>query len=130
MTCHLLATTALDEEFLRGLRAAAEPSGVTGGVLWSVAITAVGAAIAAWLIVGLIRRDRARQGSITRRLARSLGISPRQLRLLISVSRAAHLPNTGCLLISRGCFDAAARRYTGRFGRADRLRAIRRTVFD
>ena len=69
-------------------------------------------------------------GPDVRRLARLLGVRFSQRVLLERVARAAGLPSTGSLLISRGCFDAAVGRYALRRGERERLRVIRRMLFE
>ena len=100
-----------------------------GRLLLVIALFATGAAILAAVVVGHVRRDRAHHGPVVRRLARGLGLSPRDWRLLARVARAARRPQAGSLLISRGCFDAAVRAYAARYRTPARLEAIRRSIF-
>ena len=98
-------------------------------MIWLPAVMCVGASALAWAIVAALRRDRARHGPAVRRLATGLWISAARRRLLHRVARAAGLSGPGSLLISRGCFDRAAKRYPARPGERERLHAIRRALF-
>jgi len=127
----MFARTPADWQFLHGSRPMPEADWWSGhATMWAVLLAGAGAAMLAWVIVAAIRRDRARQGPAVRFLARSLGLSAGQRRLLEHVARAAGLSNAGSLLISRGCFDRAAKRYMGRFGRPEDLHILRRRVFE
>jgi hypothetical protein len=83
----------------------------------------------AWAIVTAMRRDRARHGPTVRRLAARLGLSASARVLLGRVARTAAMSSAGSLMISRGCFDAAVKRYAPRGRDAQRLRSIRRKLF-
>ena len=113
------------------LRPVSEPliPGVSGEMLLAAALAAPGAALAAWLVLTALRRDRARGGPGERLLARSLRLTRDQLRLLRRAARAADLPNAACLLISRGCFDFAVERYAARGGDSAALRGLRRKLY-
>ncbi len=96
-----------------------------GGVLICVAITLATAAI-----VSLLRRDRARLGATTRRLCRAMRIGASDRRLLDRLARGmGEGPPVfaASLLVSRGCFDAAASRARARDAR--RLESVRRRLF-
>jgi hypothetical protein len=101
----------------------------SGSVIMILLCAGFAAALLAWYLVVARPRDRARGGPLVRALTRSLGVDAAQRRFLNRVARSARLPNAGCLLISRGCFDHAARRFTGHADDARRLREIRRIVF-
>ena len=101
-----------------------------GRTLLLLALIGAGAAMLAAIIVGRLRRDRACHGPVVRHLARGVGLSPHELRLLERVARAAGRPHAGSLLVSRGCFDAAVRVYAERHPAPRRLTAIRRTIFE
>jgi hypothetical protein len=127
----IFATTPADWQFLHGSRPMPEPGFWSSqAALWAVLLTGVGAAMLAWVIVAAVRRDRARHGPTVRYLARALGLSAGQRRLLERVARATGLPSAGSLLISRGCFDKAVHRYIGGRGRSAQLAAVRRRIFD
>ena len=127
----ILATTAADWEFLHGSSPApGTGSPLTGPVMWATMLAGAGTAIFAWVIVALVRRDRARHGATVRHLSHALGLSLGQRRLVHHVARVVGVREVGSLLISRGCFDRAVNSYVGRFGRAAQLAAIRRTVFE
>lgn len=91
------------------------------GLLASV----VAAMVTAWSTV-----DRRRHGPTIRRLSREMGLGRRDLLLLDRVARVAGRAHAGSLLISRGCFDHAARGFVHRHGQAARLRSIRSSLFD
>jgi len=94
-----------------------------GAVLICLAITLATAAI-----VSLVRRDRQRLGATTRRLCRAMRIRASDRRLLERLARALAGPvYAASLLVSRGCFDAAASRATPCDAR--RLTSLRRRVF-
>jgi hypothetical protein len=116
-----------DFDFLRGLTGPPPSDG--RGAVWGVLIAAGLALAFAWLVVALVRRDRARHGPTVRHLARGLGLAPSTRRFLARVAAVAGQPGPGGLLISRGCFDAAAEAYVARWGEAERLRAVRVEVF-
>ncbi len=94
-----------------------------GAVLICLAIT-----VGTTAIVSLVRRDRARLGATTRRLCRAMRIGASDRRLLDRLARGRAGPvYTASLLVSRGCFDAAASRAATRDAR--RLAAVRRRLF-
>ncbi|MCP3905227.1 MAG: hypothetical protein GY715_16500 [Planctomycetes bacterium] len=96
------------------------------GVLSSAAVAAIGA----WGILAVVRRDRRQGGPLVRRLARGLRLGVNDRRLVQRVARRAGLPGAGAMLLSAGCFDHAVR-HVRRDGPASRrLRAIRAAVFE
>jgi hypothetical protein len=126
-----VAMTPADWAFLRGSGGASgADSALTGPAIWAISLAGAGAVILAWIIVVMIRRDRARHGPGVRLLARGLGLSGAQQRLVRRVARVAGVREPGSLLISRGCFDRAVQRYVGRHGGTAQLAAVRRTIFD
>ncbi len=100
-----------------------------GSTVWMIALTAGGAALASWVTLKILARDRARCGPTVRSLARSLGLSQVQYRLLSRIAAESGLPNAGSLLISRGCFDHAVRAGKRREKDVEVLRGIRKMVF-
>ncbi len=100
-------------------------SAVGGAVL-----LVLGVALGAWVVMRMRSQDRLRQGPAYRRLSRALGLGRRDRTLVWLVAREARLPCPASLLISRGCFDHAARRSVSRPGRSRRLAAIRQRVFE
>lgn len=102
-------------------------SGFGGAILLAAIVIAAAAAAAA--VVAVFRRDRLRHGPTVRRLCRGLGLRLDQRRLLERVARAADQPHAGGVLLSRGCFDAAARRYAARLGPEPRLADLRSRIF-
>ncbi len=86
--------------------------------------------VAAASLLSLARRDRRAQGSTTRRLCRALGLDAPQRRLLENVARIAGIRSAAGLLISRGCFDIAQKRYAPQGVELRQLKRIRRRVFD
>lgn len=127
----ILATTAADWEFLHGPGPApGAGSSLAGPVMWAILLAGAGTAVFAWVIVALVRRDRARHGPTVRLLARGLGLNVGQRRLIHHVAHVVGVREVGSLLISRGCFDRAVNSYVGRFGRAAQLAAIRRAIFE
>jgi len=63
--------------------------------------------------VDLVYRRRRRGARASAVLMQAAGLDREERRLLRRIARAAKLPNAGCLLLSRGCFqhatDVAAR---------------------
>ena len=86
--------------------------------------------VAAAALLNLARRDRRAQGPTTRRLCRALGLDTPQRRLLDNVARRAGIRSAAGLLISRGCFDIAQKRYAPQGVELRQLQRIRRRVFD
>ncbi len=109
-----------------------EPDGAVasgfGRAILLAAIVIAAAAVAA-AVVAVFRRDRRRHGPTVRRLCRGLGLRLDQRRLLARVARAGDQPHAGGVLLSRGCFDAAARRYAARLGPEPRLADLRSRIF-
>lgn len=95
-----------------------------------IALVAAGTALLAAIVVRHLRRDRASDGPAVRHLARGLGLSGGERRLVMRMARVAGRPHAGSLLISRGCFDAAVRVYTRRYRPPAGLAAIRARVFE
>ena len=81
-------------------------------------------------VLSLLRHDRVRQGPTMRRLCRALAIDAPQRRLLqnMATKTGVHCPAT--LLISRGCFDTARRRYKPQPTEAQQLQSVRQRIFD
>ena len=92
----------------------------------AIAAAAVTATVVAWVVTWLLRRDRAAGGPVVRTLAAGLGVAFADRRLLTRVARCAGFTSAAPLLVSRGCYEEAARRWGGD---AARLDAIRRHVF-
>ncbi len=84
------------------------------------------AMLATAAIVSLVRRDRARFGPTTRRCCRAVSVGMSDRRLLEDLARIVGVP-CAALLVSRGCFDAAAAHASASETR--RLDAIRQRVF-
>lgn len=95
---------------------------VLGAFIVLVAVLLGGAAISS-----LVRRDRARLGPTTRRFLHALRIGTAERRLLERRARGIGVP-CAALLVSRGCFDAAAAQAPATDAR--RLAAIRGRVFE
>jgi len=76
------------------------------------------------------RRDRAIHGPAFRRIARGIGLGPLEQRSLIRLARLAEYPTPACLLISRGCFDAAVERASCESAREGALIRLRQRIFD
>ncbi len=110
---------------------------VLGEPLWSTQnrllaaglIFAMALALAAVGLLSLVRRDRIRQGPTMRRLCRALGLDTPQRRLLEQVADKTGVRCPAALLISRGCFDTAHRRYGPQGVELQQLNRIRRRVF-
>ena len=92
-------------------------------------VASVGATLLAIGFTAVIRHDCARHGPVFRHLARGLGLGHGERRLLYQVARIGGVP-AGSLLITRGCFDAAAKSFEERYGTARSLRVIRDRVFE
>ncbi|MEE9129110.1 MAG: hypothetical protein V3T84_03765 [Phycisphaerales bacterium] len=92
-------------------------------------VFAMALALGAVGLLSLARRDRIRQGPTMRRLCRALGLDTAQRRLLeqLAVNTGVRCP--AALLISRGCFDTAHRRYVPQGVELQQLNRIRRRVF-
>ncbi len=107
----------------------AGPDGVLSPerILVGAVLVFVSATVAMTAIVSLVQRDRARLGPTTRRLCRAVGVGAADRRLLESLARGVGVP-CAAMLVSRGCFEAAAAHASATEAR--RLSAIRRRVFD
>jgi hypothetical protein len=99
-------------------------------VILGALVLAVAAAGVAWTALALVRRDRRQGGALSRRLARGLGLGVADRRLVQRVARRAGLPGASPMLLSAGCFDAAARTVRGDGPAARRLAAIRSALFE
>jgi len=80
--------------------------------------------------LSLLSRDRIRQGPTMRRLCRTLALDTPQRRLLEQLAGKTGVRCPAALLISRGCFDTAHRRYKPQGTELQHLNRIRRRVFD
>jgi hypothetical protein len=96
-------------------------------IMLGSAIMLLAATLATVAIASLVRRDRARLGPTTRRFCRTLSVRRSDRRLLESLSHILGVP-CAALLVSRGCFDAAA--VHASVSEARRLTAIRKRVFE
>lgn len=96
-------------------------------IMLGSAIMLLAAMLATAAIASLVRRDRARLGPTTRRFCHAVSVAPSDRRLLESLSQIVGVP-CAALLVSRGCFDAAA--VHASVSEARRLAAIRKTVFE
>lgn len=107
------------------------------GPLWSTPDRLLGAglvlamalALAAVGLLSLTRRDRIRQGPTMRRVCRALGLDTPQRRLLEQLAFKTGVRCPAALLISRGCFDNAQKRYAPQGVELRQLNRIRRRVF-
>jgi len=98
---------------------------LAAGVVFAMAL-----ALGAVGLLSLIRRDHIRQGPTMRRLCRALGLDTPQRRLLEQLAVKTGVRCPAALLISRGCFDTAHRRYGPQGVELQQLNRIRRRVFD
>ena len=80
--------------------------------------------------LSLVQRDHIRQGSTMRRLCRALALDVPQRRLLQNMATRTGVCCPASLLISRGCFDTARRRYKPQAVEAQQLRSVRQRIFD
>ncbi len=114
-----------------GLRPLREPlwSG-QGRFLVAGLVIAMALALLAVGVLSLVRRDHIRQGPTMRRLCRALGLDTPQRRLLEQLAVKTGVRCPVALLISRGCFDTAHRRYKPQGVELQQLNRIRRRVFD
>lgn len=111
-------------------RASAPPGILDGAPLRFLIAAATLCVIAAGMFTTWLHRDRRRFGSAARAMARAAGVPPLQWRLLQRLARFSSFPNTGCLLLSEGCFDVAAEAYRRRFGANRRLVLLRARLFE
>lgn len=110
---------------------------VLGGPLWLTQnrllaaglVLAMVLALAAVGLLSLTRRDRIRQGPTMRRLCRALGLDTPQRRRLEHMAVKTGVRCPAALLISRGCFDIAQKRYDPQGVELRQLNRIRRRVF-
>jgi hypothetical protein len=112
----------MNENLLAGTDSVLSPERIMLGS----AIMLLAATFATAAIASLVRRDRARLGPTTRRFCHAVSVGPSDRRLLESLSHIVGVP-CAALLISRGCFDAAAVHASA--SEARRLAAIRERVF-
>jgi hypothetical protein len=98
-----------------------------GRIMLGASLVFLAVFVAAVAITSLVKRDRARFGPATRRFCHALGVGSADRRLLESRARGVGV-RCAALLISRGCFDAAAARAPA--DEARRLATIRRRVFE
>jgi hypothetical protein len=95
---------------------------------WTVALLAAGMLLGLLSVAGLVHRSRRHHSGIFRRLAQALGLGRRQQRLLVVMARRSRIGSPAALLVSRGCFDYAAR--CGRRAPRPEVAALRRQLFD
>ncbi len=93
-------------------------------------VIAMALALLAVGVLSLVRRDHVRQGPTMRRLCRALGLDTLQRRLLEQLAVKTGVRCPAALLISRGSFDTAHRRYGAQGVELQQLNRIRRRVFD
>ncbi len=96
-------------------------------IMLGSALVFLAAMLAAAAIASLVRRDRARLGPTTRRFCRAVSVGTSDRRLLEDLAHIVGVP-CAALLVSRGCFDAAAVHASA--NEARRLVAIRQRVFE
>ena len=99
----------------------------TERILLGAALVFLATALATAAIASLVRRDRARLGPTTRRFCHAVSVRRSDRRLLEGLAHVVGVP-CAALLISRGCFDAAASHAS--VSEARRLAAIRKRVFE
>jgi hypothetical protein len=97
-------------------------------------IALIVAGLAAGLLAALVQRgvrhDRAAHGPALRRLTRALGLSLLDRHTLRRLARTGNVRFAACLLISRGCFDAAVARANDRRLSPGDLARLRRRIVD
>jgi hypothetical protein len=94
---------------------------------FGITLAVVSAGVGAWtLYYGWVGRTA--DGMAVRRLGRRLGLSHADRRTLRAIARRAGMPGPAPLIISRGCFDRAARQYRGRD--PQQVGRLRRRIFD
>ncbi len=113
----------MTQNVLAGLDMVFSPGRIALGSVLVLLAAALGTAA----VTSLVRRDRDRLGPTTRRFCRGLGVGTSDRQLLEDLSHLAGVP-CAALLVSRGCFDAAAAHASA--SEARRLAAIRRRVFE
>ncbi len=92
-------------------------------------VIAMALALVAVGVLSLVRQDQVRQGPTMRRLCRALGLDTPQRRLLEQLAGNTGVRCPAALLISRGCFDTAHRRYRPQGVELQQLNRIRQRVF-
>ncbi len=93
-------------------------------------VIAMAMALVAVGVLSLVRRDHVRQGPTMRRLGRALGLDAPQRRLLEQLAVKTGVRCPAALLISRGCFDTAHRRYKPQGVELQQLQSVRQRIFD
>lgn len=77
--------------------------------LWMTCIlVAAGLLLLIMVALDVIRRSRRPGSRASKALVAAANLNRSEQKLLRKMAHAAELPNTGCLLLSRGCFDSAA----------------------
>lgn len=94
----------------------------------AILLLALGMLLAAVAIVDLVQRRRRQGIRASNTLMRAGGLRRRDRRLLRQIAEVADLPNAGCLLISHGCFEHAAREATARGMDRDAINALQHRV--
>jgi uncharacterized membrane protein len=74
----------------------------------AILLMCLGVLLAVAVAHDVIRRRRKNGESASAAMMRAAGLSRADRRVLKQIARTASLPNVGCMLISRGCFDHAA----------------------
>ncbi len=92
-------------------------------------VIAMAMALVAIGVLSLVRRDHVRQGPTMRRLCRALDLDAPHRRLLENMAMKTGVRCPAALLISRGCFDTAHRRYRPQGVELQQLHRIRRRIF-
>ena len=126
----LIASLAAVESFKEAFTSpVSETDTRTAFVIWLIVFGLLSSSVAALWLTWILYQDNKRYGQTARRLGRWLGLKRHDVRLLTVVAAHADLPSATCLLISRGCFDAAAERVTIRREQRQHLRDIRERIF-
>lgn len=94
----------------------------------TIALVLLGGLLATVAVIDLIHRKRDSGSLASNVLMRAAGLNRKDRRLLRHVARAADLPNAGCLLLSRGCFEHAARMANERGIDRSEISALQRRV--
>jgi len=98
-------------------------------LLWASVLGALGAAGAAWALLSLVRSDRIAGGPTNRLVMAGLGLAAGDRRFIRRMAKLAGFTQPAAVLISEGCFDHAAGRFTRTSAQAARARSIRRKIF-
>jgi hypothetical protein len=106
------------------------PEPISPALVWTLILTALVIATLALLVLQLIARDRRAHGPALRRICQSLRIGPQDYRLLLRMAKTLEDAHPGSLILSDGCFDAAAERFMRRHGRKGHVFKLRRLLFD